>query len=48
MSFWSFETLADIEEQVLNQAELKFVVFEFVDIQGMDSTGARLLNDTAQ
>ena len=48
MSFWSFETLADIEEQVLNQAELKFVVFEFVDIQGMDSTGARHLNDTAQ
>lgn len=48
MSFWSFETLADIEAQILNQPELKFVVFEFEDIQGMDSTGALHLNNTAK
>ena len=47
MSFWSFETLADIEEQVFNQSEIKFVVFEFKDVQGIDSTGARNLTDTA-
>jgi carbonic anhydrase len=48
MSFWSFETLGEIQDQVLNQAELKFVVFEFEDVQGMDATGARHLTDTAK
>ncbi len=47
MSFWSFETLADIQEQIFNQPELQFVVFEFEGVQGMDSTGARHLTDTA-
>lgn len=48
MSFWSFETLGEIQERVLDQDELQVVVFEFEEIHGMDSTGARHLTDTAQ
>ena len=47
MSFWSFEALGEMQDQVLGQPDLKFVVFEFEDVQGMDSTGARHLTETA-
>ena len=47
MSFWSFEALGEIQDQILTHPLLKFVVFEFEDVQGMDSTGARHLTDTA-
>ncbi|MDQ5920083.1 MAG: carbonic anhydrase [Pseudomonadota bacterium] len=48
MSFWSFETLNRIQDRVLvEQSEIKFVVFEFKEIQGIDNTGARDLIETA-
>ncbi len=48
MSFWSFETLAEIQDKILTQKGVKFVVFEFEDVQGMDNNGARHLIETAE
>lgn len=48
MSFWSFEALGSIQDKVLDNPNLQFVVFEFNEVQGMDSTGARHLVETAQ
>ncbi|MBP9743549.1 MAG: bifunctional SulP family inorganic anion transporter/carbonic anhydrase, partial [Burkholderiales bacterium] len=47
MSFWSFATLTQVQEQILDNSGIKFVVFEFNDIQGIDNTGARDLLETA-
>ena len=47
MSFWSFEPLHHIQEQVLQQDNIKFVIFEFYEVQGIDSNGAKHLIDTA-
>ena len=40
MTFWSFETLDKICNHVGTHKNLKFVIFEFDELKGMDSTGA--------
>jgi len=40
MTFWSFDKLQRIQEHVAIHAGLKFVIFEFSNLRGMDSTGA--------
>lgn len=48
MTFWSFDKLNDLKEQILEQQTLKFVVFEFDNLSGIDSTGAKHLIDIAR
>ena len=47
MSFWSFETLGNIQEQIFDYKGIKFVIFEFSQLQGIDNNGARNLVETA-
>ncbi|MFN8769983.1 MAG: SulP family inorganic anion transporter [Neisseriaceae bacterium] len=45
MTFWSFDKLARIQEYILKHNDIKFVLFDFEDLRGMDQTGAsHLLN----
>jgi carbonic anhydrase len=48
MTFWSFEKLSKIEERVIANLKLKFVIFELNDVQGIDSTGASHLLSMAR
>lgn len=47
MTFWAFEKLNDLQSQILSATELKFVIFEFANLHGIDSTGAKHLIDLA-
>lgn len=40
MTFWSFEKLDKIRDHIATHSELRFVIFEFEALKGMDSTGA--------
>lgn len=48
MTFWSFERLHKLQEYILEHVGLKFVVLEFAEISGLDSSGAGHLVNTAQ
>jgi carbonic anhydrase len=48
LSFWSFDILGDIQEKVLDNDLIKFVIFEFQDVQKIDSNGARNLIELSQ
>lgn len=48
MTFWSFGRLNKLEEYVLEHTGLRFVVFEFNEVSGLDSSGAGHLITTAQ
>ncbi len=47
ISFLSYENLSSIKEYALEQAGLKFVIFEFSQVQGIDSSGINTLVDIA-
>lgn len=47
MTFWSFNKISKIQAYIAKQPQLRFVIFEFEDLQGMDSTGARHLIDAS-
>jgi carbonic anhydrase len=40
MTFWSFEKITSIENYIIEQNNLKFVILEFDSLKGMDPTGA--------
>lgn len=45
MTFWSFDKLESIQDYILTNNPIKFVLFDFGDLRGMDQTGAsHLLN----
>ncbi|MFN7094283.1 MAG: SulP family inorganic anion transporter, partial [Burkholderiales bacterium] len=48
MTFWSFEKLNQIHQHIRQEPKLRFVVFEFESLNGIDSTGAKHLVDIAQ
>ncbi len=48
MTFWSFERLSKLEEYILAHTGLRFVVFEFNEVSGLDSSGAGHIVTTAQ
>ena len=48
MTFWSFDRLSKLEEYVLEHTGLRFVVFEFNEVSGLDSSGAGHLITAAQ
>lgn len=47
MTFWAFEKLNELQSQILAETELRFVIFEFANLHGIDSTGAKHLIDLA-
>lgn len=48
MTFWSFSRLSKLQEYVLEHKGLQFVIIEFSELRGLDSTGASHLIKTAQ
>ena len=48
MTFWSFSRLTKLQEYVLEHKGLKFVIMEFSELRGLDSTGASHLIKTAK
>lgn len=47
MTFWAFDKLHDLQSQLLLEPQLRFVIFEFTGLNGIDSTGAKHLLDIA-
>ncbi len=48
MTFWSFEKLESIKNHIVTHNNLKYVIFEFDGLKGMDSTGASHLINTVR
>jgi carbonic anhydrase len=48
MTFWSFDKLNELQKQILRESNLKFVIFEFDNLSGIDSTGAQHITDSAR
>lgn len=48
ISFWSFERLAKLQDYILEHPDLRFVIFEFNELTGLDSSGATHILDTAK
>lgn len=47
LTFWALHKLNDLQTQLLGEPRLRFVIFEFADLGGIDSTGAKHLLDIA-
>ena len=47
LTFWALDKLNNLQEQLLAESQLRFVIFEFANLIGVDSTGAKHLLDIA-
>lgn len=47
MTFWALDKLNDLQFQLLAEPNLRFVIFEFAGLLGIDSTGAKHMLDIA-